>query len=92
MPPRQSSSANPSSSIEGTFGAVLRVLRLGKGISQEELAHVSGQHRNYVGLLERGEKSPSLRTLFNVAGALSIAPSEILKRVEGSLKRKGRKV
>jgi transcriptional regulator with XRE-family HTH domain len=61
-------------------------------MSQEELAHVSGYHRNYIGLLERGEKSPSLRTLFNLGGALSIPPSEILKRVERSLKKKGRTI
>lgn len=59
-------------------------------MSQEELAHVSGYHRNYIGLLERGEKSPSLRTLFNLGGALSVRPSEILRRVERSLKKKGR--
>lgn len=65
-------------------------MRLGRSMSQEELAHVSGYHRNYIGLLERGEKSPSLRTLFNLSGALSIAPSEILRRVERSLRKRGR--
>ena len=69
---------------------VLRVLRLDKGMSQEELAHISGYHRNYIGLLERGEKSPSLRTLFNLTGALTILPSDMLKRVEHSLKKRGR--
>jgi transcriptional regulator with XRE-family HTH domain len=59
-------------------------------MSQEELAHVSGYHRNYIGILERGEKSPSLRTLFNLAGALTISPSDILKRVERSLRKTGR--
>jgi transcriptional regulator with XRE-family HTH domain len=61
-------------------------------MSQEELAHVSGYHRNYIGILERGEKSPSLRTLFNLDGALTISPSDILRRVERSLKRKGRTI
>jgi transcriptional regulator with XRE-family HTH domain len=59
-------------------------------MSQEELAHVSGYHRNYIGILERGEKSPSLRTLFNLAGALTISPSDILRRVELSLRKTGR--
>ena len=92
MSPKQSTSEKSSSSIEGTFGGILRALRLGRGMSQEELAHVSGYHRNYIGILERGEKSPSLRTLFNLAGALTISPSDILKRVERSLKKHGRAV
>jgi len=55
---------------------ILRALRLGRGMSQEELAHVSGYHRNYIGILER-EKEPFVRTLFNLAGALTISPSDI---------------
>ncbi|MGP8270388.1 MAG: helix-turn-helix domain-containing protein [Terracidiphilus sp.] len=92
MPPKQPTSANSSPGIEGTFGVILRTLRLGRDMSQEELAHVSGYHRNYIGILERGEKSPSLRTLFNLGGALSISPSEMLRRVERSLKKKGRTI
>jgi transcriptional regulator with XRE-family HTH domain len=61
-------------------------------MSQEELAHVSGYPRNYIRILERGEKSPPLRTLFNLTGALTISPSDILSRIELSLKRKGRAV
>jgi transcriptional regulator with XRE-family HTH domain len=33
-------------------------------------------------MLERGEKSPSLRTLFNVAGALAVRASEMVRRTE----------
>ena len=88
--PKPITAANPSSGIEETFGEVLRALRLLRNMSQEELAHVSGYHRNYIGILERGEKSPSLRTIFNLGGALSIQPSRILARVERSLKRRGR--
>lgn len=87
VPPKQPTSASPSVSIEATFGGVLRTLRCGRDMSQEELAHVSGYHRNYIGLLERGEKSPSLRTLFNLSGALSVALSDILRQVEHSLRR-----
>jgi ribosome-binding protein aMBF1 (putative translation factor) len=90
VPPRQPKSVNPSLSIENAFGGILRATRLDRGMSQEELAHISGYHRNYIGILERGEKSPSLRTLFNLGGALSISPSEMLSRVECTLKRQGR--
>jgi transcriptional regulator with XRE-family HTH domain len=41
-----------------------------------------GYHRNYIGQLERGEKSPSLNALFNFANGLGLRPSEMLSRVE----------
>ena len=38
----------------------LRILRKQKGLSQEELAFQAGINRNYVGQIEREEKSPTL--------------------------------
>ena len=76
---------------EKAFGRVLRVLRRDRGISQEELGFESGYHRTYVGMLERGEKSPSLRTVFRLAIALRVKPSEIVQRVEKSLPAGSRK-
>lgn len=68
--------------MEATFGRVLRVLRQQKGLSQEELGFESGYHRTYVSLLERGLKSPSLQTVFNISKALTIETSELIKKVE----------
>lgn len=67
---------------EKAFGRVLRELRRDRRISQEELGFESGYHRTYVGLLERGQKSPSLRTVFRLAAALRVRPSQIIERVE----------
>lgn len=35
------------------FGERVRDLRKKKNISQEELAHLSGLHRTYIGMIER---------------------------------------
>jgi transcriptional regulator with XRE-family HTH domain len=51
-------------------------------MSQDELAARSGYHRTYIGLLERGEKSPSLRTIFNLARTLKVSPSAIIRDTE----------
>lgn len=51
-------------------------------LSQEALALESGYHRTYIGMIERGEKSLSLRTLFDLATTLKARPSAILRRVE----------
>jgi transcriptional regulator with XRE-family HTH domain len=52
------------------------------GISQEQLAHDSGYHPTYISQLERGLKSPSLRTLNQLAKALGISTSALVKRAE----------
>ena len=48
----------------------LRILRKQKGLSQEELAFQAGINRNYVGQIEREEKSPNLMLLKNTAAHL----------------------
>jgi len=69
-------------SAERAFGITMRKIRLRRGLSQQSLADRSGYHRTYVGLLESGRKSPSLRTIFNLAITLRVRPSEILSDVE----------
>jgi transcriptional regulator with XRE-family HTH domain len=68
--------------LSAAFGTVVRRLRLARGLSQEDLSFAAGRHRTYVSLLERGRNSPSLDTLWLLAQALEISPTEIVKRVE----------
>ena len=79
-------------SPEASFGRVLRKLRESRQLSQEELGFKSGYHRTYIGQLERGEKSPSMRALFNLSETLGIPASQIVRRVERSLRGIGRQV
>jgi transcriptional regulator with XRE-family HTH domain len=69
-------------SPETAFGQVLRGVRKSRPLSQDDLGAKSGYHRTYIGMLERGERSPSLRTIFNLASTLGVAPSEIVRQVE----------
>ena len=71
-------------SLEILFGKVLQRLRKDKGFSQEELGFESGYHRTYISLLERGKKSPSLKTIFQLANALDVEPSDLIERVQTS--------
>lgn len=64
------------------FGAVLRSVRMDRGLSQSELAFKAAIHRNYVGQLERGLKQPTLATIFYLADALMISASQLIERVE----------
>ncbi|MGA2027645.1 MAG: helix-turn-helix transcriptional regulator [Syntrophobacteraceae bacterium] len=68
--------------IEEAFGLTLQEMRKARKISQEELGFESGYHRTYISQLERGHKSPSLKTIFQLAAALKASPSEIVLCVE----------
>ena len=67
---------------EQVFGHVLQSLRRERGLSQEQLGFEAGLHRTYISLLERGRYSPSLSALFRLALALSVSPTELVRRVE----------
>lgn len=70
------------SMIEESFGRVLRELRRSRGLSQDKLADLTDTHRTYISQLERGLRSPSLRTLTAVAAALSISIRDLMGLVE----------
>lgn len=67
---------------EIVFGEVLQEVRREHNLSQEKLGFESGYHRNFIGLLERGVKGPSLSTLMDLAETLGVPASELLRRVE----------
>jgi transcriptional regulator with XRE-family HTH domain len=67
---------------KAAFRLVIRQYREQKKYSQEELAHEAGYHRNYIGQLERGEKSPSLTAIFNFANVFGRRPSQLMRTVE----------
>ncbi|MCC2362760.1 helix-turn-helix domain-containing protein [Bacillus cereus] len=72
-------------SIEQTFGNVLQEYRLNSKMSQEELAFNSGLDRTYISLLERGKRKPTINTVFALALALKVNPSQLIKKLEEKL-------
>lgn len=57
----------------------LRLLRKQKGFTQEELADQAGINRNYVGQIEREEKSPTVDIVELLAAALTVSPELLLQ-------------
>jgi transcriptional regulator with XRE-family HTH domain len=51
-------------------------------MTQEELAFKADISRNYVSLLELGEKSPTVQILLRICKALGVRASTIIARVE----------
>ena len=64
------------------FGALVRQLRLEKGMSQERLAELCGLHRNYIGAIERAERTPSIVTAEKLAKALDLSLSGLFLKLE----------
>lgn len=69
-------------SLNTTFGTLLRTLRQERGISQEELAFRADLDRTFISLLERGQRQPSLSTIFQLAQALNVKASRLIELLE----------
>ena len=68
--------------LGAAFGLVLRDHRKSRGLSQERLAEKAGVHPTHVGLVERGERNPSLDVAASLAAALGLSLSEMVKEAE----------
>ncbi len=59
------------------FGERIRTLRKARNFSQEQLAEITGFHRNYVGMIERGERNPALVNIEIFAKAFEMSLAEL---------------
>lgn len=67
--------SNSRSSIP--IGLVLRDLRTRHELSQEQLAAKARMHRNYIGGIERGEKSPTFKSVGRILAVLGVTWAEL---------------
>ncbi|MEW5718956.1 MAG: helix-turn-helix transcriptional regulator, partial [Chloroflexota bacterium] len=65
-------------SLEERLGNIIREHRESLGLSQEAFAEKCDLHRTYISQLERGLKSPTVRTLALIADKLKLTPDELL--------------
>lgn len=78
-----------SKALLRALGDALREARQEKGLSQEELGLRTGVHRNYVGGIERGERSPTVLVVATLAEALDVPVHRLLERAESRLDEAG---
>ena len=68
--------------IAEIVGNRIRMYRQKQRLSQEKLAEYSELHHTYIGQLERGEKTPSIDTLYKIARGLKIPLGKLLEDID----------
>lgn len=71
--------------LEQACGQVIALYREQMGLSQKDLAAATGYSLRYVGDIERGNKSATLRTLSDIASPLSLHVGTLITEAEGLL-------
>jgi len=77
----------PNQALIEQFGKRIRQLRTERNLSQEQLAELTGFHRTYIGMVERGERNISLSNVGAFAKAFQLSLSDLF---EFDVKRGGR--
>lgn len=64
-----------------TIGKNIRKFREIKKLRQEDLAEKTDLTTNYIGMIERGEKIPSLETFINILNSFGVSADMVLSDV-----------
>ena len=68
-------------------GRVIRGLRKQKNITQEVLSGLAGVARTHLTMIENGGKQANFETLWRIAVALELKPSELVAMIENETDR-----
>jgi transcriptional regulator with XRE-family HTH domain len=68
-------------------GKVIQKIRETKGLSQEVVSGLADIGRTHLSAIERGQRKPTLETLFRLADALNIPASTIIMEIEKEIRR-----
>ncbi len=71
--------------ISSIIGERIRKFRTEQKLSQEDLAFNSELHPAYIGKVERGEKCPTIETLYKIANGLKIPLHKLLDIDSGTV-------
>lgn len=74
---------------KNTVGQTIRSLRKEKKLSQDVLSGLAGIARSHLSMIENGSKQANFETIWRIALALNMRPSELVKRIEQELKSGG---
>lgn len=66
-------------------GKAIAKFRAKKGITQEVLSGLSDIGRTHLSAIERGERKPTLETLYRISRALDVKMSDIILFIESEI-------
>ena len=69
-------------------GRVIAKFRVKKGMTQEVLSGFADIARGHLAMIERGERKPTLETLYRISCALEVKMSAIIMDIEKELEQK----
>jgi len=69
------------------IGQVIRGLRNQRKISQEVLSGFAGIARTHLTMIENGSKQPNFETIWRIAVALEMRPSELVRLIEEAIQK-----
>lgn len=61
------------------IGSTIKTERMKNGLSQADLAQQSNLHKNYIGMVERGQRGPTISSLQKICIALGISLAEFFQ-------------
>ena len=73
-------------------GQTIRKLRKDRKISQDVLSGLAGIARSHLSMIENGSKQPNFETLWKIALALDMKPSELVAKIEMTIQCKEKSV
>jgi transcriptional regulator with XRE-family HTH domain len=65
-----------------SFSEIVKELRERRTLSRAALAKKAGLHQTYIGLLERGDRSPNLDKAKAIAEALEVSLAKMITQAE----------
>lgn len=67
---------------QAVFAANVARIREGRGLTQEQLGWAAGIHQTAITRLEKGERKPTLDTIFKLAAGLEVPVAELFAGIE----------
>ena len=66
-------------------GKVIAMYRHKRGVTQEVLSGLADIKRTHLSAIERGERKPTLETLYRICSGLDVRMSDLVRSIEDEL-------